>query len=410
MTISRLNGRRYFHALFRIGGRQFNRSTGCEDYGSAKLAAAKIFATAATETQTVSAEGGTREDLLNEIRELKALIVALPRSPHGLSPGASTMDLATHPQSAVHLKTIEEAKDEFLSAREPHISRSALRDYRRTLNRLADSHPARRVNTITATDVESFLKAQNVGPKRFNNMRGDLHAFFNYCLSPARKWTRENPVIGTTKFKIARGIPAIITTEKAAELMAYLETYSCGARAQHAPGCLVPYFALCLFAGLRPSVDDGEIRKLGESPDVAKLIDRKLGFIRITPDISKVGSIRQVKIRDNLAAWLARYPLDRFPIILPNMQDKVSVVRKHFGLTDDVLRHTFISNHVAKWQSLGAAALEAGNSEAMIRKHYLNLVSDEDATAFWAIVPTCTIAEPEQRGAGKALSLNLRPN
>lgn len=202
-----------------------------------------------------------------------------------------------------------------------------------------------------------------------------------------RKWAKENPVVGTTRFKITRGIPEIITAEKAAALMAYVATYAGGERANDKPGFLVPYFALCLFAGLRPSVDDGEIRKLGDSADVEKLIDSKLGVIRITPEISKVGAVRQVKIRENLAAWLARYPLTDFPIIVRNMQDKVTAVRKHFGLTADVLRHTFISNHVAKWQSLGAAALEAGNSEAMIRRHYLNMVSEADADAFWKILP-----------------------
>ena len=205
-------------------------------------------------------------------------------------------------------------------------------------------------------------------------------------MAPARKWTTENPVAGIPKFKIARGLPEIISLEKARELMAFLETYACGARAGHQPGCLVPYFAICLFAGLRPAADEGEIRKLADA-DWQKLIDLKLGVIRITPQISKTGEMRQVKIRPNLRAWLERYPLKDFPIILPNMTDKVAVVRKQFGLGTDVLRHTMISNHVAAFKSLGEAALEAGNSETMIKKHYLNMVSDEDAAAFWGIVP-----------------------
>jgi hypothetical protein len=39
------------------------------------------------------------------------------------------------------------------------------------------------------------------------------------------------------------------------------------------------------------------------------------------------------------------------------------------------MRHTFISMHVAKFRSLGEAALQAGNSEAIIKKHYLDLKS-----------------------------------
>lgn len=288
---------------------------------------------------------------------------------------------------AVAEMPVETARDAFLADRTPHISTSALRDYVRTLKGLCALYPARAVHAFTATEIEAFLKAKASGPKRHNNMRSDLHAFFNFCMSVSRKWIRENPVAGTTKFKIARGIPEIITAEKAAALMEYVESYKCGDRCDHPAGFLAPYFALCLFGGIRPSVSDGEIRKLSDSADVDRLIDTRLGVVRITPEISKVGAIRQVKIRPNLAAWLARYPVKDFPIIVPNMLEKVSHVRKRFALTDDVLRHTYISAHVAKFQSLGAAALEAGNSEAMIRKHYLNMMSDADAEAFWGIFP-----------------------
>jgi hypothetical protein len=44
-----------------------------------------------------------------------------------------------------------------------------------------------------------------------------------------------------------------------------------------------------------------------------------------------------------------------------------------FGLTHDVLRHTYISMFVAKFRSMGEAALQAGNSESIIRRHYLDL-------------------------------------
>jgi hypothetical protein len=41
--------------------------------------------------------------------------------------------------------------------------------------------------------------------------------------------------------------------------------------------------------------------------------------------------------------------------------------------------------HVAKFRSLGDAALQAGNSEAIIRKHYLDVKSP--AEAFWNVLP-----------------------
>lgn len=91
--------------------------------------------------------------------------------------------------------------------------------------------------------------------------------------------------------------------------MAYVETYRGGERSKLPAGCLVPYFALCLFAGLRPAVPHGEVWKISRQQEPGKLVDVALGVIRVAPEVSKVKGIRQVKIRENLAAWLARYPL-----------------------------------------------------------------------------------------------------
>jgi hypothetical protein len=62
-------------------------------------------------------------------------------------------------------------------------------------------------------------------------------------------------------------------------------------------------------------------------------------------------------------------------------------VRAKHKLTHDVMRHTFISMTVGAFRSVGDAALQVGNSEAVIRKHYLDLKSVEEADAFWAIAP-----------------------
>jgi hypothetical protein len=84
-------------------------------------------------------------------------------------------------------KAVETARDAFIASRTPHISKPALRDYNRALDAFCAMFPARHVHTFTATEIEAFLKAKATGPKRHNNMRGDLHAFFNYCMAPIRK-------------------------------------------------------------------------------------------------------------------------------------------------------------------------------------------------------------------------------
>jgi integrase len=151
---------------------------------------------------------------------------------------------------------------------------------------------------------------------------------------------------------------------------------------QQEGGAFVPFFALALFAGIRPCVRSGEIFKLK-----AEQVRLDTGVIHIEPEVSKVKMKRNVTIQPNLAAWLTAYPLDRFPIVPAGFQRHRAAIAKAFGLSHDIMRHTFISMHVAKFRSMGEAALQAGNSESIIRKHYLDLKTPAEAEEFFSIMP-----------------------
>jgi hypothetical protein len=111
------------------------------------------------------------------------------------------------------------------------------------------------------------------------------------------------------------------------------------------------------------------------------------GVIFIEPEVSKVRMKRAVTIQPNLAAWMRAYPLEKFPIMPRSFRRLRLKFQKQFELSHDVLRHTFISMFVTKFRSLGDAALQAGNSESIIRKHYLDLKTTAEAEAFFGIVP-----------------------
>lgn len=290
---------------------------------------------------------------------------------------------------AVTAKALSVAVAEFLAERVPHLSFYVARDYRRELATLCRAFPQRNVADVGTVDVQGYLVARKLGKKAWNNLRGELHAFFEWCRQPPRQWCGENPAGPIAKHRIARGLPDILTVDQVAELMAYVEDYAGGPRSSLPRGCLAPYFALCVFAGIRPTVPLGEVCRLGRlpAPRLARAIDLANGVIRIEPDVSKTHDLRQIVIQPNLCAWLERYPIKQFPIVLPNLQKMVTNVRNEFLLGADVLRHTFISMHVARFRSLGAVALEAGNSESIVKRHYLNLVTPAEAERFWNILP-----------------------
>ena len=58
------------------------------------------------------------------------------------------------------------------------------------------------------------------------------------------------------------------------------------------------------------------------------------------------------------------------------------------GRPQDIQRHTAIAYWVAECRSAGEVALEAGNSERIIKRHYLNMVTRESAERFFAIQPS----------------------
>ncbi len=93
---------------------------------------------------------------------------------------------------------------------------------------------------------------------------------------------------------------------RAAELFAYADTYA-GERERGQPGALIPNLALATFAGLRPSLGDGEIWRVGQLRDRSRVIDLEVGAIRLGPEFTKTGFMRTVTIQPNLALWLRAY-------------------------------------------------------------------------------------------------------
>jgi integrase len=242
------------------------------------------------------------------------------------------------------------------------------------LRALTARFPSGPVSQFTPALIVPYLERGKPSLKTYNNRRGLLSTFFKYACQ--NEWIASNPVEKTRYFRInhRRGSAVTLTAGKVAELMAFVETFNGGE--------LVPYFAICAFAGIRPCIRYGEISKL--QPGSVRL---DTGTIHIEPEVSKVRMKRLVTIQPNLAAWLKAYPLERFTIVPPDSTNNRRIIFAKFGLTHDVLRHTFISMFVAKFRSMGEAALQAGNSESIIRKHYLDLKSKEEAEAFFGILP-----------------------
>jgi integrase len=276
-------------------------------------------------------------------------------------------------------KPLNEAAADYLAFKQHEhergiISAVQVGSIKKELALLQSHFPESMVAPLTPEKLTAFCERGQPSLKTYNNRRGILGTFFKFAFQ--KDWIVRNPVEKIPYHRIAhrRGSARTLGAAQAQELMAFVEN--------HEGGQLVPFFALCLFAGIRPCVRNGEITKLKPAD-----INLDTGVIHVEPEVSKVRMKRHVTIQPNLAAWLRAYPLERFPIVPPNLQHTRAAVAAKFDLSKDVMRHTFISMFVAKFRSMGEAALQAGNSETIIRKHYLDLKSKEEAEQFWGILP-----------------------
>ncbi|MBL9210906.1 MAG: site-specific integrase [Opitutaceae bacterium] len=276
--------------------------------------------------------------------------------------------------------SLAEASKEYLALREAdhkqgNLSHRQFTSFRCELRAMNVVFRGKTVAELTATALADFFKRGNASKKTYNNRRGLISAFLKYGL--LKDWVAENVITKVPYFRGVghrRGSALTLTAKQCAEIMVWAE--------ENHNGALVPFIALCLFAGIRPDLYEGEISKLE-----AKDIRLDTGVILVEPHVSKVRMKRSVAIQPNLAAWFRAYPLDEFPIMPCGFRRLRLKFRKQFGLSHDILRHTFISMFVGKFRSMGEAALQAGNSESIIRKHYLDLKSTAEAEQFFGILP-----------------------
>ncbi|MGH7995911.1 MAG: tyrosine-type recombinase/integrase [Opitutaceae bacterium] len=375
------NGSTSWRVDGRLHGVRFRKNFKTREEAAAEKAALEIKA-----LQTVA---GLRQiaTALNEeqVREAEALFQRMESKSRSLS---FYVDFAfEHYREPEQQKTLPDAIRDYVAAKEheydqQHISYPQLKRITWDLQRLAKHFKGKTVAEITVSGLVGFLEGRRPSMKTFNNQRGVLGTFFKFCFH--RGWVTENPVLKVPHYRIRqrRGMVCTLNAVQAQELMEHFESFE--------GGRWVPYFALCLFAGIRPGVPDGEITKL--RPDDVNL---ETGIIHISADVSKVREPRRIAIQPNLAVWLRAYPLKQFPIVVGNFQKRRAKFKDQFNLTHDVLRHTFISMFVAKFRSIGEAAIQAGNSESIIRRHYLDLKSKEEGEQFFGIVPRHAVLAAE---------------
>jgi integrase len=147
-----------------------------------------------------------------------------------------------------------------------------------------------------------------------------------------------------------------------------------------APPRLLPILAIGAFSGIRVA----ELNRLDWSA-----VDLERRIIEIRAGQAKTASRRVVPITDNLAAWLESLQRKGKVVSANNLHRDVAALSNALGIDwpRNVLRHSFISYRIATVKSADQVALEAGNSPAIIFKHYRELTTEDQANKWFAILP-----------------------
>ena len=115
---------------------------------------------------------------------------------------------------------------------------------------------------------------------------------------------------------------------------------------KHKRGMLVPYVAVCLFAGLRP---DSEAERI-----TWKQVNLTDNQISIEPAMTKTVIPRTIKIDATLAKWLAAYKgIEFYPSGWRKNFDKVKRAAGIDKWIVDGMRHTAHSHYFRKCGSYG---------------------------------------------------------
>ena len=236
------------------------------------------------------------------------------------------------------------------------------------------------IGDCTTERILEWLRWPEWSKATFRNRRRELSVFFNWCVKQGI--LALNPVARIPSPKLDERKIEVLTIDQTRRLLNGLQ------------GSDRAYFAIALFAGLRPA----EIDRLTWA-DVK--LDRD--YIDLRGQHSKTGARRLVTIQPNLKAWIDGCCGNEDYHIRPYKQvfdeyisrcDKYELMKRAChaaGLAkwpQNVCRHSFASYHLAKWRNAQETALQLGHATtAMLFRHYREVVTEQEAEAFWSIFP-----------------------
>jgi integrase len=247
-------------------------------------------------------------------------------------------------------------------------SKFYLRDLRTRLGRFGEKF-ACPLSSISTAEIDSFIH-DLTGKERYrNNVLQAIGTLFTFGRKRGYAPRDHCGVNDVTRYEVKGKEIEVLTPAELEKML-----LKANPQVQLA-------LALTCFAGVRGS----ELGRLDWND-----VKFEAGFIRVKAASSKTGMRRVPPITDNLRAWLMLHRKESGPIVpykniynqYPKVASKAGIHWKRNGH-----RHGFASYRSALIKNLEQVAIEAGHSKQMLLSNYFQVVSEQDAKAWFSIYP-----------------------
>ena len=238
---------------------------------------------------------------------------------------------------------------------------------RKFTRQMAEAFPGSCLSDLKTSDLDKWIGGLKLGATTKNDMRRVVGTCGNWAEKQGHLLKGYSPFPGMVRYKETKSDVSIFTPENIASLL------------KKADASVRPYLALGAFAGLRTA----ELQRLDWSE-----IDLDRGYITVAASKAKTRQRRLVPISDNLKLWLTPLRKTSGPVCLHVCpQHAAKTLCEGFSWAKNGLRHSFISYRLAILHDTARVALEAGNSPEVIFGHYRELVTPEQAGAWFDVKP-----------------------
>jgi len=304
--------------------------------------------------------------------------------------GCSILETVRYYVESVHVNeriTVEDLRAKYMASKHAaNLAPTSIHDYDRKTKAFAEVFGRLLIPSVTTEDLQAWLM-KTKSPSYRNKLRHHLVLFFNYAVQHG--YSKTNPARRTVKAKVDSGDVAILTPEETLRIMRMAETYR--AKRGETPE-LVPYFAVSLFAGLRPD----ELNRIDW-----KDIRLETQTIRVRSAVSK-NFARVVEMSDNLVEWLMPYQRQSGSLKIHRYHgDKVKAAIETYP--HDGARHSFGTYHLALHQNEAKTLQQMGHRDRRtFMAHYNGLATKQDAEAYFAIRPSEVVGNVLQLRGGAA--------